>query len=130
MKLEEEHAYPFECLSDDHQKPAFTDYVAVVGPTTMWTGCEPVRPATDGSDNDKILVIEVINSGIRWMEPRDLTLEEALNNIQPKKGIGIGSCHGDGIHYVTVGGDIRTLDPHIDRESLRKLLVRDSAVAR
>jgi hypothetical protein len=130
MKLEERRAYPFECPSDEHQKPAFTNYVAVVGPTTMWTGCEPVTPAADGSDNDKILVIEVINSDIRWMEPRDLTLEEALNNIQPKKGIGIGSRHGDGIHYVTVGGDVRTLDPHIDRESLRKLLVRDSAVGR
>jgi hypothetical protein len=130
MKLEERRAYPFECPCDDHQKPAFTDYVAVVGPTTMWTGCEPVKPAADGSDNDKILVIEVINSDIRWMEPRDLTLEEALSNIQPKKGMGIGSRHGDGIHYVTVGGDVRKLDPHIDRESLRKLLVRDSAVGR
>jgi Protein of unknown function (DUF1559) len=130
MKLEETRTYPFECPSVDHQKPAITEYVAVVGPTTMWTGCEPVKPAADGSDNDKILVIEVINSDIRWMEPRDLTLEEALDNIQPKKGIGIGSRHGDGIHYVTVGGEVRTLDPHIDRESLRKLLVRDSAVGR
>jgi hypothetical protein len=60
------------------------------------------------------------------MEPRDLTLEQALGAIQPKKGVGIGSQHCDGIHYVTVSGEVRTLDRNLDRGSLRKLLVRDS----
>ena len=54
-------------------------------------------------------------------------LEAALIEIQPRTGIGIGSDHPDGIHYLTVGGEVRTLDPKIDRESLRKLLVRGSA---
>ena len=116
----------FQCPSAGDEGPAITNYVAVVGPNTMWPGCEPAKPAADGSDNDKILVIEVINSDILWMEPRDLTLEQALDTIQPKTGIGIGSHHSDGIHYVTVGGEVRTLDPNIDRESLSKLLVRDS----
>ena len=88
-------------------------------------GRKPAKQAVDGSDNDKILVIEVVNSDILWMEPRDLTLEQALDAIQPKTGIGIGSRHRDGIHYVTVGGEVRTLDRNIDRESLRKLLVRN-----
>jgi hypothetical protein len=105
--------------------PAITSYVAVVGPNTMWPGREAARQAADHSDWDKILVIEVVNSDILWMEPRDLTLEQALDAVQPKTGIGIGSRHSDGIHYVTVGGATRTLDPNIDRESLRKLLTRD-----
>ena len=92
----------------------------------MWPGCNPAKQAADGSDKDKILVIEVVNSDILWMEPRDLTLEQVLDAIQPKKGIGIGSRHRDGIHYVTVGGEVRTLDRNIGRGSLRKLLVRDS----
>ena len=91
----------------------------------MWPGFQPAKQAADGSDRDKILVMEVVNSDILWMEPRDLTLEQALDAIQPRKGIGIGSHHLDGVHYVTVGGDVRTLNPSIDRESLRKLLVRD-----
>jgi hypothetical protein len=61
------------------------------------------------------------------MEPRDLTLEQALDTIEPKMGIGIGSRHRDGIHYLTVAGAVRTLPHDIDRESLRKLLVRDSS---
>lgn len=116
----------FQSPSAGSEDPAITNYVAVVGPNTMWPGSQPAKQAADGSDKDKILVIEVINSDILWMEPRDLTLEQALDAIQPKKGIGIGSRHRDGIHYLTVGGKVRTLDPNIDRESLRKLLVRDS----
>lgn len=131
LNLDKERWSEIQCRSQDHvSEPAITDYVAVVGPNTMWAGCEPVRAAADGSDNDKILLIEVINSDILWMEPRDLTLEQALDNIQPKNGIGIGSHHRDGIHYFTVGGEVKTLDPNIDRESLRQLLVRDSTKAR
>jgi len=116
----------FQCPSADSESPTITNYVAVVGANTMWPGREPAKQAADGSDRDKILVIEVINSDILWMEPRDLTLEQALDAIQPKKGIiGIGSHHRDGVHYVTVGGEVRTLDPSIDREALRKLLVRE-----
>ncbi len=119
--------YHFFCPSSYSENMYFTDYVAVVGPETMWPGTEPTKVAEDGSDNDKILVIEIVNSDIHWMEPRDLTLEEALDAIQPDKGVGIGSRHPDGIHYVTVGGEVRTLDRNIDRESLRRLFTRDAA---
>lgn len=115
----------FRCPTSGPRDSTITNYAAVTGPNTVWPGSEPTKVAADGSENEKILVIEVVNSDILWMEPRDLTLEQALDAIQPKKGIGIGGRHHDGIHYVTVGGDVRTLDPNIDRESLRKLLVRD-----
>jgi predicted DNA-binding antitoxin AbrB/MazE fold protein len=116
----------FQCRSSDVTKP-LTAYVAVVGPNTMWPGKESARLAKNGSDHDKILLIEITNSDINWMEPRDLTLDEALGAIQPAKGVGIGSPHPDGIHYVTVGGEVRTLERDIDRESLRKLLTKDVA---
>ncbi|MBU4271948.1 MAG: DUF1559 domain-containing protein [Planctomycetes bacterium] len=116
----------FNCRSMRNDNSPITDYVAVVGPETMWPGGEPAVVAADGSDNDKILVIEIVNSDIHWMEPRNLTLKEALDAIQPDEGIGIGSRHPDGIHYVTVGGEVRTLDRNIDRESLRKLFTRDA----
>ena len=60
--------------------PCVTNYVAVVGPNTMWPGSTPAKLAKEGSDNDKILLIEITNSDINWMEPRDLTLEEALRD--------------------------------------------------
>jgi hypothetical protein len=128
LRLDKHRCEEFQCPSASNQEPAITNYVAVVGPNTMWLGCKPAKPAADGSDNDKILVIEIVNSDILWMEPRDLTLEQALDTICSKKGVGIGSVHPSGINYVTVGGEVRTLPQDIDRESLRKLLVRDSPV--
>jgi uncharacterized protein DUF1559 len=126
LKLDKHECPEFQCASDEHGRPAITDYIAVVGPNTMWAGCEPVTAAADGSDRDKILIIEVVDSDILWMEPRDLTLDQALDGLERKSGVRIGSHHRDGVHYVTVGGEVRTLDRNIDRESLRKLLVRDS----
>lgn len=125
FRLADQTVEEFQCPSARIEKPAITSYVAVVGLNTMWSGCEPTTPAADGSDNDKILLIEVINSDICWFESRDLTLEQALDAIQPKSGIGIGSRHTDGIHYLTVGGEVRTLDPNVSRGLLRKLLTRD-----
>lgn len=124
LRLDKKRCEVFRCPSDGSQAAAITDYVAVIGPNTMWPGCTPAKEAADGSDRDKILVIEVVRSDILWMEPRDMTLEQALDAIQRTEGIGIGSHHSEGIHYLTVGGAVRTLDRNIDRESLRKLLVR------
>lgn len=116
----------FNCRSVRDEDSPLTDYVAVVGPNTLWPGGKSATLAKDGSDDDKILLIEVVHSDIHQLEPRDLTLDEALLIIQPNKGIGIGSRHVDGIHYVTASDQVRTLDRKIDRESLRRLLTRDA----
>jgi hypothetical protein len=116
----------FACPSARDRDSPITDYVVVVGPNTLWPGSKGATLAKDGSDDDKILLIEIVKSDIHWTEPRDLTLEEALDVIQPKTGIGIGSLHPRGIHYVTANDTVRTLDRNIDRNSLRKLLTRES----
>jgi hypothetical protein len=117
----------YHCPVGQGTKSCMTDYVAVVGPDTIWRDTEPAKLPEDDAGKDKILVIEIVNSDIHWMEPRDLTLDEALDMIQPKKGVGIGSRHPSGIHYLTVGGDVRILDRNIDRESLRRLFTRGPA---
>jgi hypothetical protein len=98
-----------------------THFVAVVGPNTMWPGQQSTKMAAGVSDLDKILVIEIPGLDIPWMEPRDPTLEEVLDLLQHKKDIGDTSS----VNYITVSGQKRTLDCNMDRESLRKMLVRD-----
>lgn len=116
----------FSCPNQyDRKHRTLTSYVAVVGPNTMWPGENSTTPAADGSDDEKILVIEILNSDIESLGPRDLSLGEALDRFNPQHGLGIGSLHRRGINYLTVGGEVRTLDRNINRESLRKLLVRD-----
>jgi hypothetical protein len=39
------------------------------------------------------MVVEVANSGIHWMEPRDLELSSMALRVNPRQGRGISSHH-------------------------------------
>lgn len=54
-----------------------TSYVAIVGPGTMWPG-ESSTSLTDLTDGPShtVMVVELINSDIHWMEPRDVRGED------------------------------------------------------
>ena len=62
-----------------------TQYFAILGDTTAWPGAQAVKASdvTDGVDNT-IFVIEVAGKGINWMEPRDVTLAEAVKLLGPE----------------------------------------------
>ena len=83
----------FRCPSD--RGPASdTSYVAVVGPGTIWPGTSRVSQSqiTDGLSNT-VIVVEVANSGINWMEPRDLDFVNRAPGINAKSGLGVRSRH-------------------------------------
>jgi hypothetical protein len=65
----------FHCPSDD-SSDSDTSYVAVIGPGTAWESKDGTKLSdiTDGPKNT-ILLVETRNSGIKWVEPRDLDLE-------------------------------------------------------
>lgn len=56
-----------------------TSFVAVVGPQTAWPDAKSVRfqDFKDGLSNT-ITVVAIANSDINWMEPRDMTFEQAI----------------------------------------------------
>ena len=60
----------------------YTDYVAVVGPDTVWPGATS-RKLTDIADpqDQTLLFVESAEPRILWMEPRDLAYEEAVNYL-------------------------------------------------
>ena len=122
LHLDQKQCPEFQCPSDHPLAAATTNYVAVVGPNTMWPGAVGAAPAADGSDSEKILVLEFPGSDILWMEPRDLSVDQALDLVKSTQD---GRRSASPIHYLTVLGAVRTLDPNIDEQSLRKLLERD-----
>lgn len=67
----------FRSPFDSQGPPTNTNYVAIVGPGTMWPGEHgmPISGITDGTSNT-IMIVEITNSDIHWMEPRDLPIEE------------------------------------------------------
>jgi hypothetical protein len=65
-----------------------TNYLAVVGPETVWPGQTTVDSAavTDGSDGT-ILLVENQGAGVNWMEPRDLTVADMDFTVNSPGGV-------------------------------------------
>jgi hypothetical protein len=86
-----------------------TNYVAVVGEGTLW--CKDVpRDLSFLKDkvDHKILLIEIPCTDIVWTEPRDITLDEALQLFSSPDGLR-GTDHGDGLSYITVSLQVRPI---------------------
>ena len=103
-----------------------TSYVTVTGPRTMFRQNEVTRieDITDGASRT-IAVIEVADSGIDWLEPRDIRLEDLVKTDNHLPAIGFSSHHRGGTHVVYCDGRVRF---HLDTTSanlVKQLLTID-----
>lgn len=91
--------------ADPKSTSTTTDYVGIAGEDTLWRGIVSLRRedlatleqrqwkeeigSGDRGDNGTRIIwfVEVANSGINWMEPRDIPLEQALVGINVPGGI-------------------------------------------
>ena len=67
----------YACLSDKAVwlRGACTSYLAVVGSDAAWPGAKPKRLAKDPKT---IVLVEAVNTGIQWSEPRDVSVDSLL----------------------------------------------------
>ena len=72
-----------------------SDYAAVTGQHTTWEASLSEGDAVDSRKRSGALVVEAANSGINWMEPRDLDVSQIPMAINSPSG-GITSVHGQG----------------------------------
>ena len=127
----------YNCPSDrDSHTSAVTNYVAVVGAKAAWAGSEPLDfgEFRDGTDST-ILVVEVAGAGIHWMEPRDLSFEDARVGINPPGRAGISSHHSldhgyffhdePGVNVAMADGSVRFLADWLDQPTLQAMLTID-----
>jgi len=129
--------------ADGTKSFAETSYFAIVGDGTLWpeTGSASLGDIPDGPENT-ILLIEAVGRGVRWCEPRDLTLDEAVDllaegSLREKgswqtwvdKGFFLSVRYkSDGLFARSVAfadGSVRILYPLGDRELARALLTRN-----
>jgi hypothetical protein len=101
-KLHDEIMRAYACISDARTRAdrTMTSYVVVTGEDTPFRGPR----STKFSDfrkplKDVVLVIEMANSGIHWMEPRDLPITEMDFKINGQPGKSLSSCHGSSWQY-------------------------------
>jgi hypothetical protein len=109
-------AHFFWCPNSDGRRTKFTNYVAVIGPNTAWPGRKG-RALSEITDDlaSTILVLEVAHSGIHWMEPKDITLDDIL-------ATGLSSDHPQHINALFADFRVRRVRKGISRETLRALL--------
>ncbi len=116
----------FRCPS--HYSPKnetnYTSYCLVTGEGTLFDA-DRTRESSDfrdGSSNTAILV-EVNHGDIQWMEPRDLTIEEALNVFE-RASTDNHVSHHSGIQNVALAdGSVHSLPVTSTRDELLKLFL-------
>jgi Protein of unknown function (DUF1559) len=107
----------------DKQPKTETNYVVVVGPQTMWPGDKATKltDVKDGTSNT-IMLVEFHDSGIHWMEPRDLHTVQMPMAINAPRGQGICSLHPHGANAILADGSVRFLSDKTPPDALRAAL--------
>jgi prepilin-type processing-associated H-X9-DG protein len=91
-KLTQQTPYIYRCPSHDHglvRGSGETNYFAVVGPETAWPN-NRVRTAPELTDglSKSIMVIEAAGLGVSWLQPQDLSIEQAVELLTTKQQSG------------------------------------------
>ena len=120
------HSIPmpiYRCPSDGPVSQTMSSYVAVVGAGTAWPGATSAKLAdfSDGA-NQTIMLVEMVNSGIHWMEPKDLDFAKMPMAINAKSGKGISGEHARGANVAFADGHIEFLKDDTSPALLRALL--------
>lgn len=142
FQCDDDHSFLHDIMKSPRYPARYAEdgtahYLAVVDESTIWSPHEKTstKDITDGAENT-IALIEVASSDIRWYEPRDLTLDEAIDLL-----VGEGpACswvvpgyfvsvrmEGDGLRNRCVAfadGLATVLPPLSDREQARALLTK------
>jgi hypothetical protein len=115
---------PYQCPSSPASDLSETSYAVIEGPGALFDGpnAYKISDVTDGTSNT-IMVVEVAGSGIHWMEPRDLELEQLDLQINGPNG-DIQSNHPGGVNATIADGSVRFLSETIDSGILDALITR------
>jgi hypothetical protein len=115
-----------------------TDYVAVIGPRTLFPGGGKARRRADIRDDpaSTLVVVESMNSHINWMEPRDLEWDRMSFHLNDHSHPSISSKHHygsyPGPHVIAAGARaspdnqvVASLGGSIAPEDIKALLIID-----
>ena len=124
LKVAEQVPNYFRCPnSADEDSKGQTSYVAVVGEDTVFPFAEAVKLEDVKDDKDTtILIVEAVETGIFWTEPRDLLISEMSSQIQQDKKNGLSSNDFIGPGMVSVNGLTKRIPPSISGEQLKGML--------
>jgi len=143
-EMPEAFSCPSAYLSKRDATPSWTtNYVAITGPGTIWEKRTDKDGKEIGQDNAftddpnaTILLVETVDSGIHWMEPRDLTIKEVLSG---EDGLCLAATSNHDLHdgyfvetinqsrgnLIMADGAVKYCRGRITRKGLKALLTTD-----
>jgi hypothetical protein len=94
-----------------------------MGTQTAWPGDKAIGNASITDETyDTVLVVELADSGIHWMEPRDLHFDEIPMEVNPKGGRGISSEHPNVTLALFADGHTAAISNNTPGDIVRRLL--------
>jgi len=114
------HPFHVYCWSWENDVPESlnTNVVAITGPGTAFNGDRPIR--IQDIPPNTILAIEIAESGIHWMEPGDLPIDQVPDSITQ-------GMEGDGVHVLFADASVWILRPDVPLEDLKKFFTIEGA---
>lgn len=113
----------FYCPSDPAGYTTNTSYVLITGEETGWADDHsPRRDDFVDGPSETIMLAEIAKSNIHWMEPRDLTLSQAMRGINATIGVSISSHHPNGANVACADGSVHFLPNTLPASEIRALI--------
>jgi prepilin-type processing-associated H-X9-DG protein len=108
------------CADDIYAGKNDTSIVMPVGSQAISDGSNTrkISDITDGTAHT-IMLGEMSQSGIHWMEPRDLKMDEMSFKINDKTRPSFRSMHPHGVNVLFVDGGVRIIHEDIDPKVLK-----------
>jgi hypothetical protein len=100
--------------------PFFTSYLMLVRPLSKNSETGEMKSATLA--NDAVLIVESVDCGIQFAEPRDLLWEDLWEGDSPFGKGKLNSVHPKVVKALRVDGKAIDIPKNITKDKLRKLL--------
>ncbi len=113
----------YRCVADSEADEMHATYLMPVGPGAFSDGphSRTIKDITDGTSNT-VATVERSQSGIHWMEPRDLNVEKMQYTINDPEGYGIRSQHPGVANALFADGTVHSISENIDPEVLKAII--------
>lgn len=115
----------FRCSNSD-PRSFMTNYVVIVGDRTAFPGSRSIAQEDIPDGCNSILIAEIANSDIPWMEPRDLQFDAMSFQVNDKTKPSISSLHSKGANILSLNGGTATLSKNAPPDRVKSLITIDS----